>query len=165
MEVFMKKVIVLFLSLFYTVIAINILQAQTSVNAGGGNATGSGGSASYSVGQIFNLSVNSTTGSINEGVQHPFELFTTDVDNIESFLKIFNVYPNPVTETLYLQKRESNAEITIYRLLNADGKMLRTGVLTTDLLSIDIHSYAASVYFLEIIQKDKNPQTFKIIKH
>ena len=50
------------------------LQAQESVNATGGNAQGSGGSVSYSVGQLFYLIITGETGSVSEGVQQPYEI-------------------------------------------------------------------------------------------
>ena len=50
------------------------LQAQESVNATGGNASGSGGSASYSVGQVVYTNNTGTSGSVAQGVQQPFEI-------------------------------------------------------------------------------------------
>ena len=50
------------------------LQAQTSVNAIGGDATGSGGSVSYSVGQVVYTTNKGTNGSVVEGVQQPYEI-------------------------------------------------------------------------------------------
>jgi hypothetical protein len=38
---------------FFVRIGLTGVQAQTSVNAIGGNAWGSGGSANYSIGQVF----------------------------------------------------------------------------------------------------------------
>ena len=47
------------------------LQAQESVNATGGDASGSGGSVSYSVGQITYQTHTGINGSVAEGVQQP----------------------------------------------------------------------------------------------
>jgi len=46
-------------------IGLTGLQAQTSVNATGGNASGGGGSASYSVGQVVYTTNTGTSGSYN----------------------------------------------------------------------------------------------------
>ncbi len=48
--------------------------AQEVIPASGGNATGSGGSVSYSAGQVFYLTHEGTTGSVNEGAQQPYEI-------------------------------------------------------------------------------------------
>ncbi len=58
------------------------LQAQTSVNATGGNASGSGGSASYSAGQVVYTTHTGANGSVAEGVQQPFETLQITIEFI-----------------------------------------------------------------------------------
>jgi len=50
------------------------LQAQESVNAAGGNASGSGGTVSYTVGQVVYTTKTGTNGSVAEGVQQAYEI-------------------------------------------------------------------------------------------
>ncbi|MGC8754863.1 MAG: hypothetical protein ACP5QJ_07625, partial [Thermosulfidibacteraceae bacterium] len=50
------------------------LQAQESVNATGGNASGNGGTVAYSVGQVVYTTNTGTNGSVAQGVQQPFEI-------------------------------------------------------------------------------------------
>lgn len=50
------------------------LQARTSVNATGSNASESGGSASYSVGRVVYTTISETSGSVAQGVQQPYEI-------------------------------------------------------------------------------------------
>jgi hypothetical protein len=50
------------------------LQAQEVIPAVGGNASGSGGSVSYSVGQVAYQTHTGTNGSVVEGVQQPYEI-------------------------------------------------------------------------------------------
>ncbi|WP_159476557.1 T9SS type A sorting domain-containing protein [Dyadobacter sp. 3J3] len=47
--------------------------AQQANVSSGGNATGSGGSVSYSLGQIFYTSVAVSNGKVSQGVQQPFD--------------------------------------------------------------------------------------------
>lgn len=47
------------------------LQAQQATTAAGGDAIGSGGSISYSIGQVLYISNTGDSGKINEGVQQP----------------------------------------------------------------------------------------------
>lgn len=160
----MRKKLLLSICGFLLACAITI-NAQTSINSSGGKATGSGGSASYSVGQVFNQTYSSTSGTVSEGVQQPIELMATGVDNIQSFLQAFAVYPNPVKQYLHLQKKQEDGINTTYRLIDLNGKILKSGKVTSNLQTIDLQGFAASVYFLEFIQPNKKPQTFKIIKH
>ncbi|MDD4385781.1 MAG: hypothetical protein PHD06_11460, partial [Bacteroidales bacterium] len=54
--------------------SLSTVQAQESLNATGGNASGSGGSAGYSVGQMVYTTHIGTNGSVAEGVQQPYEI-------------------------------------------------------------------------------------------
>ena len=65
-----KKVILLLLGL-----ALTTLYAQQTLNATGSTATGTGGSATYSVGQVAYETNTSAEGSVAQGVQHAYEIF------------------------------------------------------------------------------------------
>ena len=52
------------------------LYAQQSTNAGGGDATGTGGSAAYSVGQVAYTSNIGTGGTESQGVQQTYIIST-----------------------------------------------------------------------------------------
>ncbi len=58
--------------------SFSTVQAQESVNSTGGDATGSGGTFSYSFGQFACQSFFEGNSSVVQGVQHPFELFDTE---------------------------------------------------------------------------------------
>ena len=49
-------------------------QAQESVNSTGGNATGSGGTVAYSVGQVVYTANTGSSGNVEQGVQHAYEI-------------------------------------------------------------------------------------------
>ncbi len=50
-----------------------ILLAQNGAVASGGEATGTGGNVSFSVGQTDYINLTSTNHSSNQGIQQPFE--------------------------------------------------------------------------------------------
>ena len=62
-----------FLILFIFISLVSI--SQESVNASGGNATGSGGSISYTIGQIDYIEASGVGGSVNQGIQQAYEIF------------------------------------------------------------------------------------------
>ena len=59
------------------------LQAQESINTTGGNATGDGGSASYSIGQMVYTTTTGDDGSVAQGVQQAFEIYVLGVEDLE----------------------------------------------------------------------------------
>ena len=72
------------------------MQAQNTIPAIGGTATGSGGSVSYTIGQIvFNI-FSGSDGTIAQGVQQPYEISIIK-ENSENTSFEITVYPNPTT--------------------------------------------------------------------
>ena len=66
-----------FISAAFLLLGLGGLHAQESVNSSGGEATGTGGTASYSVGQVVYTTATGTNGSVAQGVQQPYEISTT----------------------------------------------------------------------------------------
>ena len=63
------------LSIFFLLgFCIATVQGQQTIPATGGNASGSGGSVSYTVGQILSSSISGANGSVVQGVQQPYEI-------------------------------------------------------------------------------------------
>jgi hypothetical protein len=52
---------------------LQLAQAQEAIPVSAGAAVGSGGTAVYTVGQVFYTTHTTTAGSVSQGVQHPFE--------------------------------------------------------------------------------------------
>jgi len=79
------------------------LQAQTNVNATGGNASGNGGSVSYSVGQVVYTTHKGSNGSVAQGVQQPYEISVAGIDEANGISLRVTAYPNPTTDYLTLE--------------------------------------------------------------
>ena len=167
----MKKLIILFLSLMLAGPALTYLQAQqihASVNTSGGNASGTGGSVSYSVGQVFNTTAFGTNGSVSEGVQQPFEISVLSGVDITGIDLYYVVYPNPTSGKLTLKLDASNTpdiKLMRYQLFDVNGKMLRNDRLKELETSIEMSGLISSTYFLKVTKDNKEVKLFKIIKN
>lgn len=140
------------------------LQAQTSVNATGTNASGSGGTVSYSVGQVVYTTNTGSTGSVAQGVQHAYEIFTLGIKETELNI-LLTAFPNPTTENLTLQISDYNNEQLSYQLFDMQGKQLSNGQITAQQTQINMNSLPTATYFVNVVnQENKKVQSFKIIK-
>ncbi|OQB29893.1 MAG: hypothetical protein BWY08_01502 [Bacteroidetes bacterium ADurb.Bin174] len=140
------------------------LQAQISVNATGGKATGGGGTVSYSVGQVVYTSNKGSGGTVDQGVQHAYEIFTTGIN--ETTLNVsLTLFPNPTTESLTLQINGYNNDKLSYQLFDIQGKELSAGQIVAQQTLINMSSLSIATYFLNVVnQENKKVQSFKIIK-
>ena len=142
------------------------LQAQTSVNATGTNASGSGGSVSYSVGQVVYTNNTGTNGSVAQGVQQAFEIsVVTGLEQAKGINLSVSAYPNPTTDYLTLSIGEFDISNLSYQLYDMNGKLLQNEKITGNQTSIAMGNLVPANYFVKVIQGNKEVKTFKIIKN
>jgi len=141
-----------------------LAQAQQSTNAGGGDATGSGGAVAYSIGQVVFTSNTSGAGSVAQGVQHAYEIYTVGIKNTALNISLI-AFPNPVTINLTLLISDYNDEKLSYRLYDMHGKLLSKGQITSQQTQINMYSLAAASYSLTVLSDGQKVKTFQIIKN
>jgi hypothetical protein len=144
------------------------LLAQEAVPASGGNAMGSGGSASYSIGQAVYTTNTGVNGSVAQGVQQPYEIFVvTGLEEVTGIKLSFSAYPNPTADILTLKVNSSaqlNFQSMSYQLYDLNSRLLENKKLTSNEASIDLKNLVPASYFLKVFDKNKEVETFKIIK-
>jgi hypothetical protein len=141
------------------------LQAQESVNATSVNASGSGGTVAYSIGQVFYTTNTGTDGAVAEGVQQLYEIsVVTGLEEAKSINLSVSVYPNPTTDFLQLKVEFKTLKDLSFQLFDLQGKLLQSEKLSGTLTQIDMSSYMPSTYFVKVVQSNKEVKTFKIIK-
>ena len=139
--------------------------AQQATTASGGNASGSGGSVAYSVGQIVYTAHTGTTGTVSEGVQQAYQIFTVGINETDSDISL-SVFPNPTADNLSLQIGNYKNEKFSYQLFDMQGKLLNDGEITARQTPINTASLATATYFIHVVnQENKKVQSFKIIKN
>jgi hypothetical protein len=142
-----------------------LAQAQESVNSTGGNATGSGGTVAYSIGQVVYTTNTGSNGSVAQGVQQPYEILTVGINENEPKITL-SVFPNPVADNLILQVNELEQSTLNFQLCDAQGKQISKGQVTSKQTQINTAGLATATYFIHVVnQENKKVQTFKIIKN
>lgn len=149
--------------LILSIVPIGLLKAQKTIAATGTTATGSGGSSTYTVGQI-DYQQKGVNAQVIEGVQHTYEILTLAVEDLINKEKNILVYPNPVKDFLFIDFNKEKYQDSNYLLFDAQGKLIKKGHLTQQKSELDFSLLPASVYLIQIFQNDQNIKTFKIIK-
>lgn len=136
-----------------------ISRGQQGIVSAGGDASGSGGSISYSVGQV----VYSNNDFVNEGLQQPFEIFIISVD--DSFLAVqLNLYPNPTSQELFIEMNNFSEGITA-NVYDADGSLIDTIRLRSAKTSIPVRDWAAATYFVRLTDEAGRSAGYSVVKH
>ncbi len=141
------------------------LFAQQGVVPAGGNASGAGGTVSYSIGQIFSATNSGTTHSIIQGLQQPFEISIVGLDETSSDISLNAlVYPIPVTDWLTLKIKNTNFQNLSYGLYDVNGRLISQGDVKGEETEIDASALVTSCYFLRVFDSNQIIKTFKILK-
>ncbi len=150
--------------LFFFLLFSSVLSAQSGIVTTGGQATGSGGSASSSIGQVDYSTATGATGVITQGLQQPYEILV--VSGIkENWIKLnAAAYPNPTADYLILDIEKVNQQELYYKLYDVNGKQYGYSMIASPQTRIDMTQLATATYLLVIYEREKQIKTFKIIK-
>ena len=141
------------------------IQAQEAVAAAGGEATGSGGTVSYTIGQIDYTTNTGAGGTITQGVQQPYEIFILGINDNKDISMEMSVYPNPSVAFVNLKVVNQNLENLYYQLYDINQKLIITKKISSTETSIPMETLSSATYFLKVSDNKTVVKTFKIIKN
>jgi hypothetical protein len=137
---------------------------QEAVLSADGDATGAGGSVSWSVGQVSYSTWAAVSGTATEGVQQPYEIYIMiGIEEVDSDPGCI-IFPNPTSGNVSLKFFQNNFKDFNYILYDLNGKSLRRGDIDKAVVSISMEDLNPDTYFLVLSGKDQAVKTYKIIK-
>jgi hypothetical protein len=152
------------LLLLFTFIYSFTVQSQEALAISGGDATGSGGTSSYTLGQVFYTATNTSNGSISQGVQQSFELFTLSNPQLTSVNLEALVYPNPSSGYVMLKITDRSLTKLSYVLMDIQGQVVSNAKINSLDTQVNLYGLSVGTYLLKVNQKNSELKTFKIIK-
>lgn len=133
------------------------------MGAAGTTTTTTGGSVSYTVGEIAVQTTEAATVSSFEGVQQAYEIYKVGVTELALGSSI-DVYPNPTNDRLTLNTTNLNKTLS-YELYDSQGKLKQECASFSDGYTLSMTEFVNAVYYLKIFSDNQPIQTFKIIKN
>lgn len=157
----MQRIIVYIAFVFF---GLEELQAQESMNTSGGEAKGTGGIVSFSVGQLMYSTASGINGTVEQGIQQP-NIISSTVSGLEnSGIQIKSTaYPNPASNELKLEVDNLNG--FLYQLFDIKGNIMDTQHVRGKSVTIDMKDLPQAVYILNVISSGSLVKKFKIIKN
>lgn len=142
-------------------LSVSAIWAQQGVVPLGGEATGGGGTLSYSLGQVGYSVVQGLGGTSGAGVQQPYEYLVLAVENVDQDPAV-HVAPNPAAEGVQLTFEKLPDPGALYLVLDAAGQVVRTATITGTTMHIPLADLPPALYLLRIT--GSSPSTFQLIK-
>ena len=155
-----KNYLFTFVVLFMGLQAAN---AQQSTTASGGTASGAGGSATYTIGQVAYSRISSSGGSVGEGVQQPYE-FLIGIDEINGISVTMTLFPNPSSSMVNVKIDSDQLKDVSYILSDMLGRILLRDNISARLTSIALDKFESGNYELTILNKKEKVKSFQITK-
>lgn len=157
----MKQLFVLLLGFF----SVNSATGQTAFVTAGGDHQSAAGSLSWSMGQIAVQQHSNNTGTVNEGVQQPYESLTVAVPDGPMVDGHWRLYPNPTRTGVQVESSSWLPEQATIILSHADGRSSSVSFLTSSKGWIDLSTVAAGVYVLQVRVEEHIVLYERIIKY
>jgi len=157
-----KKQIHTQLSLSFLLISGISSFGQSNTVSAGGNAEGSNGSVSYSIGQVFYISAEGENGSVNQGVQQPYDAeIITGIERKD--IRAF-IYPNPTDGEIQLQFESDLFSNCRAELIDGSGKLIvaKNQLSSNNKFSLEMAN--SGIYTLSVFQGDLLLKSFRIVK-
>ncbi len=161
----MRKIYYSISCLIFLVVAVANVNAQQDALVAGGDASGSNGSVSFSIGQPNYINTTNANGAITQGVQQPYEIqILTGVENTNVALSC-KAYPNPTINTLYLELQAISGQSSYnYAVTNILGQQIMQHNISALITEIDLTNMAYGEYLIKVYDNNNEVKTFKIIK-
>lgn len=158
----MMKKLLLFVALCCS---IGKIHAQNGTVVSGGDASGSGGKVSFTVGQNNYITETGSNGVVTQGMQQPYEIMIISGLDKTSINMIASVYPNPTDGYIILNIDNEDVRNLSYTLFDVAGNTIRQKKVYSKQTQIPLSDLAEGVYFIKVLRGESEMKTFKIIKN
>ncbi len=135
----------------------------------GNNASGSSGTVTYSIGQVFYTYIGTEpVFNVAQGIQHQEKDETLGNPEIEEPAKAeMFVFPNPTSDFVNISMTglELESAQRSYRLYDIQARLLKQNTISQDETQVSLANLTPSVYILVVYVDNKKLKSFKIIKN
>jgi len=145
----------------------NAPEIMETLLASGSNASGTSGTVTYSIGQVFYTYIGESVYNVAQGIQHQeAEEPTLETPEIEAPETQMVVFPNPTTDyiNLSLKGEELQSGVRYYKLYDIQGRLLKQNTINDSETQISLSNLSSSLYILTVYIDNQVLKTFKILK-
>lgn len=133
----------------------------------GSNATGSSGTVTYSIGQVFYTYIGvESVYNVAQGIQHQEAAKNLDTPDIEKPTTEIFAFPNPTIDFVNISMTglELDGQKS-YRLYDIQGRLLKQNLINQTEAQVSFSYLSPSIYILVVYNDSQILKSFKIIKN
>ncbi|HRH68647.1 MAG TPA: T9SS type A sorting domain-containing protein [Flavobacteriales bacterium] len=138
--------------------------AQRTVVPAGGDASGNGGTMSWTLGQVDYIANGSASGTVAQGVQQPTEFLVLATAEQNPMTRSVHVMPNPTSDGITVQLSTTPERAATYRMLDLTGQEVATGPFIAASAYIPLAGLASSTYVIHVLHDGTETAVLRVIK-
>lgn len=140
--------------------------AQSGTVGSGGEGAGSGGTISFTIGQPIANTLDLPDYTVYEGVQQPYELFVTSIDDSTVDNPDIVLFPNPTAGEITMRFHDGHSYADFrYVIYDVRGVPLRNDIVRENTTHIQVSDWPAGTYHLYLTNGRQPGKSFHIIKN
>jgi hypothetical protein len=146
-------------------IGINTAYPQYNTISGGSTGTGSVGNSSFTIGQVFHITLTNKIASNSKGIRQALKVSAFKNENLSDILLDVNIFPNPTSANVVLKINNVPQEEFDYLLYDLLGRLIMSQKVKSNETIILMDKLVDGMYVLKVNRNNREVQTFKIIKN
>lgn len=131
-------------------------QDRYLISGGGTHSSGTGGSVSWSIGEVVVQTVTSGSNHLTQGF-HQGNIYVVGIEELEELS--ISLYPNPASELITVETEE----YLIYMMYDMSGRLVDQNDLNPGINTIDVTSYSRGTYTISFIRNGTQAKNIKLI--
>lgn len=154
---------IIFLWIVFVLLHNDIVQAQSTIVAAGGNAIGPTAQVSYTIGQVVYTSQYNSDAIVDQGVQHSIEIYPVSIGKEESECSL-SVFPNPTCESITISLGIAVRYRGEWSIIDIHGKQVLSQEYDSPSMTISLADLPSGSFTLLIRDAISNKQQFYTVK-
>jgi hypothetical protein len=150
-----------FVSILFLYTITDSVKGQQSIAVSGDYFERSGGSVSYTLGEVMVSTFTADNISLTQGLQQPY-LVVTALNPFERTDPDIMIFPNPVQEILTV--KVDFTDKFSYTLHDGYGRLLEQEAIAEPITEISFISLSPGTYYIKIVEDATEVKIFKIVK-
>lgn len=153
------------ISIIFTLLLLaKMAVAQSVVSTAGAAAAIPGYQLSWTIGEPVISTFTGSSQILTQGF-HQSQLIVTSLRDFQVPGVKLTLYPNPVSEIIFVKSEGNNENNLKYLFLSAEGRLLQEGKIESNLQAVNLQNYPSGSYLLRIVKNNgEQIQVFKVIK-
>ncbi len=152
------------IAIFLIAFSVSMAKTQEVIATGGSYHESSNASIGWTLGETLTETFQVDETQLTQGF-HQSKITVVSVDEVIQTDYNIKAFPNPTDAFVTLSLETENYENIHFRIFDANGRFVKDDQINAPKTTVSFEGLMPGIYFIKIIEYDKELQTIRIIKN